>query len=228
MVQMGKSKSSGDPSMESFIEQTVMEAARDMLSGARKSHAWDHTLRVLATASRIGEAEGADVLAVRLAALLHDVGRPLEDESHGAVCHAKIGAKLAGKVLAGLNLDEGRRKNILHSIETHRYRGNGAPETLEAKVLFDADKLDSIGAVGIARAFQFAGEVGARLHNPDTAPELTEAYSADDTGFREYSLKLRFIKDRMLTQTGRSMAKERHAFMDEFFRRFCDEYSALI
>lgn len=209
------------------LEQAVTDEARRMLSGAQKSHAWDHTLRVLATASRIGQTEGADILVVRLAALLHDVGRPFEDESKGLVCHAKKGAELAGPVLAGLDIDAGRRENILHAIQTHRYRGNGAPETLEARVLFDADKLDSIGAVGVARAFQFAGEVGARLHNPDKAPELTSPYGEDDTGFREYSLKLRFISRRMLTQTGRAMAQERHAFMEEFFRRFLAEQAAL-
>ena len=210
-----------------LLEQAVTDVARRMLDGAQKSHAWDHTLRVLALASRIGEAEGADLLVVRLAALLHDVGRPFEDESCGAVCHATKGADLAGPVLIGLDIDAGRRENVLHAIRTHRYRGNGAPETLEAQVLFDADKLDSIGAVGVARAFQFAGEVGARLHNPDKAPELTSPYGEDDTGFREYSLKLRFISQRMLTRTGRAMAKDRHAFMEEFFRRFLAEQKAI-
>jgi uncharacterized protein len=95
---------------------------------------------------------------------------------------------------------------------------------VEARVLFDADKLDAIGAVGVARAFLFAGEVGARLHNPDVDIEGTRSYSVDDTGYREYMLKLSKIKERMLTVTGREIASERHAFMENFFEQFVAEY----
>jgi uncharacterized protein len=98
------------------------------------------------------------------------------------------------------------------------------PETGEARVLFDADKLDAIGAVGVARAFLFAGEVGARLHTPDVDPEQTRPYTENDTGYREYRVKLCKIKDRMLTSEGRRIAKERHAFMEQFFNRFIKEY----
>jgi len=109
-------------------------------------------------------------------------------------------------------------------VRSHRFRGNDEPKTLEAKVLFDADKLDSIGAVGIARAFLFAGEVGAKLHNPDIRVENTLPYSKDDTGYREFKLKLSRIKDRILTTEGRKLAKERHEFMETFFKRFIEEY----
>jgi uncharacterized protein len=95
---------------------------------------------------------------------------------------------------------------------------------LEAKALFDADKLDAIGAVGIARTFLFAGEVGAKLHNPHIEPEDTEPYSDEDTGYREYKLKLSRIKDRMLTTEGRRMAEERHQFMEMFFDRLTEEH----
>ena len=91
-------------------------------------------------------------------------------------------------------------------------------------MLFDADKLDAIGAVGVARAYLFAGELGAMLHNPDVEPEEVKPYSKDDTGFREYKVKLCKIKDRILTGEGKRMAEERHAFMEEFFKRFQEEY----
>ena len=110
----------------------------------------------------------------------------------------------------------------------HRFRGNNPPETLEAKILFDADKLDAIGAIGIGRAFQFAGEVGARLHNPDIDPENTEPYTEDDTGYREFRLKLSKIKDRMLTSEGRRIAKGRHEFMEAFFDKFLLEYEGRV
>ena len=98
------------------------------------------------------------------------------------------------------------------------------PETAEAKVLFDAVKLDAIGAVGVARAYLFAGEVGARLHSADIDIEKTKPYSKDDTGFREFTVKLRKIRDRILTEEGRKLANGRHDFMERFFKRFIQEY----
>ncbi|MDP3284118.1 MAG: phosphohydrolase, partial [Desulfobacterales bacterium] len=117
-----------------------------------------------------------------------------------------------------------RKTNISHCIRAHRFRGKCRPETPEAKVLFDADKLDAIGAVGVARAFLFAGEVGARLHNPDMKIEETMPYSREDTGFREFKVKLCKIRERILTEEGKKLADERHAFMEGFFNRFLEEY----
>jgi uncharacterized protein len=152
------------------------------------------------------------------------VGRSYEDASKGAVCHGEKGAEIAAEVLAGYPVSEEQRTNIIHCVRSHRFRGDCRPETLEAKVLFDADKLDAIGAVGIARAFLFAGEVGAKLHNPHIEPENTKPYSEEDTGYREYTLKLSKIKGRMLTTEGKRLATERHAFMEAFFDRLNEEY----
>ena len=82
------------------------------------------------------------------------------------------------------------------------------PETTEAKILFDADKLDSIGAVGIGRAFLFAGEVGARLHNKDRDLSPTKPYTKEDTAYREYMVKLRHSREKMLTKEGRRIAED--------------------
>ena len=98
------------------------------------------------------------------------------------------------------------------------------PQTDEAKVLFDADKLDAIGAVGVGRAFLFAGEVGARLHNPEIKVEDAKPYSENDTGFREFKVKLCKIRDRIMTEEGRRLANDRHDFMENFFKRFLEEY----
>jgi uncharacterized protein len=193
-------------------------------SDARGSHAWDHTERVCNLCRHIGRAEKADLDVLEIAAYLHDIGRPYEDQSRGMVCHAEKGADIAQEWLAKYLIPDEQKANIIHCIRSHRFRGNHHPQTLEAKVLFDADKLDAIGAVGIARAFLFAGEVGAKLHNPDIVPENTKPYTEDDTGYREYKLKLSRIKDRMLTSEGRHMALERHAFMEMFFQRFSEEY----
>ena len=202
--------------------------ARQCFTGARASHDWDHTLRVLRLCEHIGPVEAADMEVLRPAALLHDIGRSHQDASKGAVCHAVHGAVLAEPIVAGLAFSSERKDNILHCIRTHRFRGRHIPKTIEAKVLFDADKLDAIGAIGVARAYLFAGEIGARLHNPDIDIETSAAYSADDTGYREYRVKLHKIRDRMMTPEGKRLADERHRFMTAFFNRFLQEYEGEI
>jgi len=123
-----------------------------------------------------------------------------------------------------LPLTADQKDNILHCIRSHRFRGSLNPQTPEARVLFDADKLDAIGAIGVARAFLFAGEVGARLHTEDTDIEATRPYTLDDTGYREFTIKLCKIKDRILTRAGQKLAIDRHLIMEEFFNRFREEY----
>ena len=202
----------------------IKEIAEKQFEGARGSHDWEHTLRVYRLCGHIGIIEEVDMEVLLVAAYLHDIGRCYQDASNGTVCHAEKGAQMAWSIIRELPLTGKQKENIIHCIKTHRYRGNHAPETREAKVLFDADKLDAIGAVGVARAFLFAGELGAMLHNPDVEPEEVKPYSKDDTGFREYKVKLCKIKDRILTDEGKRMAAERHAFMEDFFKRFQEEY----
>ena len=204
------------------VDQTK-KIAESFFKQARGSHGWDHTLRVYHLCERMGPEESADMEVLCTAALLHDIGREKQDDSRGRLCHAEVGADLAHPILADLDLEEHRKENILHCIRTHRFRGNRIPGTREARILFDADKLDAIGAVGVARAYLFAGEIGARLHNPEIDVVDSADYSLDDTGYREFRVKLSRIKDRMLTETGRRMARNRHAFMKAFFKRFLSE-----
>jgi uncharacterized protein len=204
--------------------QEIRGFAMEHFEGARGSHDWDHTERVCNLCGHIGQIEGADLHVLEIAAYLHDVGRPYEDEAKGGVCHADKGAEMAQELLAKYDIPDEQKVNIVHCIRSHRFRGNHGPKTIEAKVLFDADKLDAIGAVGIARAYLFAGEVGAKLHNPNVEIEETAPYTQEDTGYREYKLKLSRIRDRMLTTEGQRMARQRHAFMEMFFQRFTEEY----
>lgn len=203
----------------------IGEMAQSHFSQARGSHDWDHSLRVQRLCRRIGAAEGADLLVTEAAAYLHDIGRAYQDRGGGHICHAEKGAAMARTMLAGYPLADDRRENIIHCIATHRFRKGGAPRTIEASVLFDADKLDAIGAIGVARAFLFAGELGARLHSPEVDVTRTPAYSINDTGYREYMVKLVKIRNRVLTATGRHLADERHRFMVGFFDRFLEEYN---
>jgi len=209
---------------ETALLADIRQRAWQHFSEARGSHDWDHTLRVHRLCRRIGAAEGVDLLVVEAAAYLHDIGRAHQDRTNGRLCHAEHGAVIAAGMLAAVPLAADRKENIVHCIAAHRFRRGETPRTPEARVLFDADKLDAIGAVGVARAYLFAGELGARLHSPEVDVTRAPAYSIDDTGYREYVVKLSKIKERILTATGRRLAEERHRFMVAFFERFLEEY----
>lgn len=213
--------------MQNIIE-SIRDFARNHFADAKYSHDWEHTERVYRLCMHIGRSEGADLEVLAIAAYLHDIGRSIQDKTKGLVCHAEQGAEIASDVLDRYPIHKDKKENIIHCIRAHRFRNSHHPETLEARVLFDADKLDAIGAVGIARAYLFAGEVGAVLHNSDMDPLLAKSYSRDDTGYREYKIKLSKIKDKMLTNEGRHMAHERHAFMEAFFERFIKENEGLL
>ena len=205
---------------EAFIEK-VAELVRGLLEDSPACHDWDHTLRVWTTARKLAAAEGANAFIVDVAALMHDIGRPAELLDQGKTDHAALGAEMARRLLREWGLhDTALIDAIVHCIHAHRYRQRAQgvqPQTLEAKIVFDADKLDGMGAIGIARSFHFAGRIGARVHN--TAEEaLSEgSYSRQDSAYREYLVKLRYLKDKMMTASGREMALERHRFMETFF-----------
>ena len=143
----------------------IRQFARRKLAANRCGHDFDHTLRVFKNALRLAEKCGGNLQIISVSAMLHDVGRAEETRTRGAVCHAEYGAEIAREYLKKRNFDEDFINSVTHCIERHRFRKGLAPETLEAKILFDADKIDSIGPVGIGRAFLFAGNAGARLHN---------------------------------------------------------------
>lgn len=210
------------------LEKNIRSVALEIYNNGSRSHSWDHVERVYALAAHIGEKEGADLRVLKLAAILHDIGREAETRNNGNVCHAEYGAEMASEILKKHVSDQPLIEAVSHCITSHRFRGKNRPETLEAKILFDADKLDCIGAVGIGRSFLFAGEVGARLHNDVNTDILsTEPYSIEDTAFREYSVKLKKVQKRMLTSEGKRLAKGRHRFMIKFFRRLQDEIEGL-
>jgi uncharacterized protein len=200
-----------------------IDTAREYYGGHDASHDFDHVLRVLRTAERIGLHEGADSVVLRAAVLLHDVGR--QEERRSGACHADVGARLAGEILAGHPLD--RVNAVVDAIATHRYRTKLVPQSLEAKILYDADKLDAIGAVGIARAYAIAGKMGQRLWGdvPSSYGERSrtdgraDELSAEHTPVHEFVYKLSNLKGTLFTTTARGIAEDRHAFMVSFFDR---------
>jgi uncharacterized protein len=197
----------------------IREETKHCFVNAKGSHDWQHTERVYNLCMHIGEKENADLEILKLAALLHDIGREYQDKTNGGVCHAEKGAHLAREVMERHDVDKEKVEEVIHCIECHRFRGDRIPQSKEAKVLYDADKLDSIGAVGIGRAFLFAGEVGAYLHNVGVDIEKTKPYTKEDTAYREFAVKLSKVKDSMLTEEGKRLAEERHHYMEEFFNR---------
>ncbi len=191
------------------------------------SHGPDHSERVLRMAMTIGQQMQARLEIIAPASLLHDIGRKEERSSAGRICHAQLGAELAATLLEEFDYKKEDIEAICHCIRTHRFRGTQQPESLEAKILFDADKLDSIGAIGIGRAFLFAGQIGARLHNPEQDPFSTLSYSVEDTAYREFRVKMSKVRDQMLTSIGLQLAEQRHTFMETFFDQLTKETSGI-
>lgn len=202
----------------------LRELAKNYCDSEGGCHGPDHALRVEKTAIYIGRQMGARLDILAAGAILHDIGRRKETSLKGALCHAVYGAELARPILQNLDFAPDDIEAICTTIISHRYRGENIPQSLEAKILFDADKLDSIGAIGIGRAFLFAGEIGAVLHNSSTDISGTKSYTSDDTAYREFKVKMCHIKERMITPLGRELALERHAFMEIFFNRLDKEF----
>lgn len=214
--------------MKSKIIQKIEKEAKKFFVSSKGSHNFDHTERVLNLALHIGKKEKADLEVIAIASILHDIGRKEQDDKLGGVCHAEVGGTMARKILKKYNFKDDFVEAIVHCIESHRFRGNNIPKTKEAKILFDADKLDSIGAVGIGRDFLFAGEVGAKLHNPDVDIKKTKEYSEDDTAYREFLVKLIKVKDKIVTKEGKRIAQERHKYMVKFFERLNKEVRGVL
>lgn len=196
----------------------TIEFARTLYPAtADSAHDFDHILRVVHLAERLAQAEGANADIVRAAALLHDIGL---DE--GRAGHETSAAKRAAEILRTQGYDEDFCAAVAHAIEAHRFRSGPTPHTLEAQVLFDADKLDAIGAIGVARAFAFGAHRGQKLWGEvlpayTNRTETVEADPREHTAVHEFHVKLSKIKDRMFTATGKQLAAARHAFMVEFY-----------
>lgn len=196
----------------------LSEYVRGKLSVMR-CHDWDHTERVLRNAREIVRLESAEewLPVIEVAVLLHDIARPDELRSGGTVCHAVLGAEKVPSILREFGYDDGLTEAVCLCVRRHRYRSEDAPQSVAEKIVYDADKLDAIGAVGIARAYYFSGRQGARLHNTTAEALAAPDYSSEDTAWREYLVKCRHIPDRMCTVSGRELAKKRHAFSVLFY-----------
>jgi uncharacterized protein len=225
----------------------TIETARAWYPEFDPVHGFDHVLRVYKLAERLAAAEGADMEIVRAAALLHDAqgesgtgedrsvpgdseflaekGSNLSDSGRGD--HQNLSARFARGVLEAEGWEEGRIAAVEHCIRAHRFRKTEEqPGTIEAQVLFDADKLDAIGAIGVARAVAYAAREGKQFYWPPSDHFLTsgeEEAGEPHSAYHEYLFKLRKLKDRLYTPYGRLLALERHERMVSFFEQLAIE-----
>lgn len=187
-------------------------------------HGFDHILRVLRLAEHLAQREGADMEIVRAAVLLHDASG--ETGGSGRAAHHESGAEFAVEVLAAEGWPAGRIAAVQHCIRAHRYRGDERPQTLEAQVVFDADKLDVIGAYGVARTLAYDVVVQWPFFAEPSAEFLQTGKKAEGethSSYHEYLFKLSKIHTRLHTATAKQLAAQRQQFLNEYFEQLARE-----
>ena len=204
----------------------TIDEVRPLYAGAESAHDFDHVLRVLALADRIARAEGADLDVVRAAVLLHDIARA--EESETGEDHALAAARRSRVLLGQRGAAPELVDAVSEAIKSHRFRTGGPPATLEAQILYDADKLDAIGAIGVARAYAVGGRIGQRLWSDVGSgdrldPANPMVLPPEHTPVREYVVKLARLKTTLYTAEARRIARGRHRFMVSFFNRLARE-----
>jgi len=206
----------------------TLEQAQHWYAQNDPVHGFDHILRVYRLAERLAQAEGADLEIVRAAALLHDAEGPLTGSNRSE--HQLASAEFAYQVLAAEDWPAERIAAVQHCIRAHRFRDDREqPQTIEAQVLFDADKLDAIGAIGAVRAIAYALLDGQRLFAEPSEQFMQSGQKLPGeahTPYHEYLFKLSKLKERMFTPTGKALAQARHDFLSGFFDRLYAELRA--
>lgn len=205
----------------------TLDQARQYYPQTDPVHGFDHIERVYKMAERLALAENADLEIVHAAALLHDIeGSNPEGEERGN--HHQQSADAAGEILAREGWEPKRIAAVQHCIRAHRFRDNREPPaTIEAKILFDADKLDVLGAIGIVRVLGYAQQAGEPVYVPPSARFIAtgqEEPGEPHSAYHEHLFKLRKVKDRLYTAEARRIAAERDTYLDGFFTRLMDEF----
>ncbi len=197
------------------------------------AHEMEHVMRVYNLCLHLAKYElGIDLDVLKTAALLHDIARVKEfKDKTGSIDHAVLGAEMAAEILKTLGYSEEKIACVEHCIAAHRYRSEVKPKTKEAKVLFDADKLDVLGAMGVARSFMIAGQYNQKIYSDIPIEEyLRDNVVRGKADGRikdiskhapnlEFELKFKHVPERLYTQEAREMAEERLRFVEGFFER---------
>ena len=210
------------------------------MAGASPTHDVDHVMRVYRMCLRLAKSESkVDMNVLKTAALLHDIARNKEDEvGHVHVLgvdHAVVGAEMSGEILRKFGYSEEKIKQVKHCIKAHRFRGENPPETIEAKILSDADKLDVLGATGIARSFTIGGECHQKIYSDISLNEYVKENLAGGkangrivdpskhSSNLEFETKFKRILEKLFTDGAKEIAKERLEYMTRFFERLRKE-----
>lgn len=209
------------------IVAATEEYVQKKLSGEGSGHDWWHVLRVWNNARTIAQRENADLFVVDLAALLHDIG---DHKFHNG--DETVGPRLAREWLEQQQVEEKTIEHVCCIIRDLSFKGAGTSSdmpTLEGRVVQDADRLDAIGAMGIARAFAYGGHKNREMYNPSIKPVLHESFEAYKSStaptINHFYEKLLLLKDRMHTETARQMAAQRHQYMEDFLNQFYAEWN---
>lgn len=212
-----------------YITQTVNFVKKE-LEGAEAGHDWFHIQRVYKNALTLLKTEQANEQVVVLGALLHDIA---DSKFHNG--DETIGPKKASNFMASINIKEDVQAHVVKIIENISFKGGNFNRTFHSKeleIVQDADRLDAIGAIGIARTFNYGGYKNNAMHNPEIAPKLKmtkEEYKHHKgTTINHFYEKLLLLKDLMNTQTGKEMAANRHRYMEGFLEQFFNEWEGKV
>jgi uncharacterized protein len=208
-----------------LISRTI-QFVKQQLADAEGGHDWFHIERVYRNSLLIAQTEDCDEVIVKLGALLHDIA---DSKFHDG--DESIGPKTARAFLEGESVDEATIAHVLNIIENISFKGGNFENKFHSKeleIVQDADRLDAIGAIGIARTFNYGGFKNRPLYDPSIAPNLRmtkeEYKSSDAPTLNHFYEKLLLLKDKMNTETGKQIAQERHRFMETFLSQFYAEW----
>jgi len=214
---------------ENIINNTIV-FVKQKLDNAEGGHDWFHIERVFKNAVLIADAEDCNLIIVKLGALLHDIS---DSKFHNG--DETVGPKIAREFLESQNLDEVSLNHVIQIIENISFKGGNVLKEFSSKelnIVQDADRLDAIGAIGIARAFNYGGFKNRPLYNPKTAPNLhmskEEYKNSEAPTLNHFYEKLLLLKDKMNTKTAKKIAQDRHHFMEGFLSQFYAEWDGEI
>ncbi|NIM95216.1 MAG: HD domain-containing protein [Anaerolineales bacterium] len=204
----------------------TVEEAQEWYDPHDPVHGFDHVLRVLKLAQKIGEELGADLEIIYAAALLHDATDAAPGDEGKRESHEQNSADFARRILLAESWEEDRIEAVQRCIRTHRFRGSESPNSLEAKILFDADKLDVVGAFGVARTLGYAIQAGKPFFAEPSERFLSsgvEEQGESHSAYHEYLFKLKRVPERLFTYPARRMAERRHEVLVQFFEQLAQE-----
>lgn len=204
-------------SSDGLDPEAWMDDIRLLYSGADPAHDFSHVLRVYRNARIIGREEGADMRVLLWAALLHDVGSEKKDDARRDDSEDR-GKRTAEAFLKAVGLDEAARKGVQYAVDVHRFSRGIVPATLEAKILQDADRLDAIGAIGIARVFLTGGTLGREFYHPDDPFCRNREPDDGKWNLDHFYRKLLKLEPGMHTESGRRMAARRTAVLKRYLQ----------